>query len=40
MIAKIDPKTIIPIHTTKPELFETMFASKVIFPKYGKSIDV
>jgi ribonuclease J len=40
MIKKINPKTIIPIHTTKPKLFESMFDSKVILPKYGKSIEV
>jgi len=40
MIKKIDPKTIIPIHTTKPKLFKSMFDSKVILPKYGKSIEI
>ena len=40
MIEKIDPKTIIPIHTTKPMLFKSMFAGKVVLPKYGLSIEI
>jgi len=40
LIDEIDPGIIIPIHTTRPELFKEMFPSKVLFPKYAKSIDV
>jgi ribonuclease J len=40
LIEKINPKTLIPIHTTKPMLFESIFAGKVIFPKYGQSIEI
>jgi ribonuclease J len=39
LINKINPKTIIPIHTTNPELFESMFAGRVVLPKYGQPIE-
>lgn len=40
LIHKIKPKTIIPIHTTNPELFESMFIGKVILPKYAQPIEI
>ena len=40
LIKKINPKTIIPIHTEHPTLFEEMFPGKVILPKYDQAIEV
>ena len=40
LIGRIDPRRIIPIHTTNPELFESMFTGKVILPKYAQSIEI
>ncbi|HUK85303.1 MAG TPA: MBL fold metallo-hydrolase [Candidatus Acidoferrum sp.] len=40
LIEKINPKTIIPIHTTKPELFKKIFAGKLVLPIYGLSIEM
>ncbi len=40
LIEKIKPKTLIPIHTTHPKLFEGISTSKVILPKYGKPIEI
>ena len=40
LIHKIKPRTIIPIHTTNPQLFESMFLGKVILPKYARSIEI
>ena len=40
LITKINPKEIIPIHTEKPKLFETLFANKVVLPEYAKPIDI
>ena len=37
---KISPTKIIPIHTINPDLFEGMFAGKVVLPKYAQSIEV
>jgi ribonuclease J len=38
LIEKLNPTKIIPIHTTKPELFEEMFGEKVTVPKYAEVI--
>ena len=40
LIHKINPRKIIPIHTTNPELFESMFRGKVILPKYAQPIEI
>ncbi len=40
LIERINPKTIIPIHTEHCELFEEMFQSKVVLPKYAQPIEV
>lgn len=40
LIDKINPKTIIPIHTQSPGLFQSMFGGKVISPSYGKPIEI
>ena len=40
LLEKIKPKTIIPIHTTHPELFQDISTNKVILPKYGKTIEI
>jgi ribonuclease J len=40
LIEKIDPTKIIPIHTTNPEIFESMFAGKVVLPKYSQTIEI
>jgi ribonuclease J len=40
LIGRIDPRRIIPIHTTNPELFESMFTGKVILPKYAQPIEI
>jgi ribonuclease J len=40
LIDKINPAKIIPIHTTNPELFEKMFAKRVIKPKYAQKIEI
>ena len=40
LIDKINPKTIIPIHTTKPEIFEKMFIAKVVLAEYDQAIEV
>jgi ribonuclease J len=40
LIDKINPKRIIPIHTTHQKLFEDMFPGRIILPKYAKPIEV
>jgi ribonuclease J len=40
LIDRINPRRIIPIHTTNPELFESMYTGKVVLPKYAKSIEM
>jgi ribonuclease J len=40
LIHKIKPRKIIPIHTINPKLFESMFAGKVILPKYAQPIEI
>ena len=40
LIERINPITIIPIHTTKPELFESIFTGRIVYPKYGQSIEI
>jgi mRNA degradation ribonuclease J1/J2 len=40
LIEKINPKEIIPIHTKNPEVFEVMFAGKVVLPKYAQPIEI
>jgi ribonuclease J len=40
LIKKINPKKIIPIHTTHPKLFDNMFPRIVILPKYAQSIEI
>ncbi len=40
LIEKINPAKIIPIHTENPEIFEDMFAGKVVLPKYAQPIEV
>jgi ribonuclease J len=40
LIEKINPTKIIPIHTTKSDLFEDLFGGKIIRPKYAEAIDI
>jgi ribonuclease J len=40
LIERINPKRIIPVHTTNPKLFEEMFQGKVVIPKYAQTIEI
>jgi ribonuclease J len=40
LIERINPKRIIPVHTTNPKLFEKMFQNKVVIPKYAQTIEI
>jgi len=40
LINKINPKSLVPIHTENPKLFEDMFPGKVILPKYAQPIEI
>ncbi len=40
LIDKINPKKIIPVHTTNPKLFKEMFQGKVVIPKYAQTIEI
>ncbi|MGD0406974.1 MAG: MBL fold metallo-hydrolase [Candidatus Bathyarchaeia archaeon] len=40
LIERINPAKIIPIHTTNPDLFESMFPGKVVLPKYAQAIEI
>jgi ribonuclease J len=40
LINRINPRKIIPIHTTNPKLFESMFIGKVVLPKYAQPIEI
>jgi ribonuclease J len=40
LIERINPKTIIPVHTTNSEFFEKAFPGKVVLPKYAQPIEL
>ncbi len=40
MIQKINPKTLFPIHTLKPETFKWLPGINVAFPEYGKKVTI
>jgi ribonuclease J len=40
LIKRINPKKIIPIHTTNSSQFEDMFGDKVVFPKYAQPNEI
>ena len=40
LIEKINPAKIIPIHTTKSNMFEEMFPDKTILPRYAQAIEI
>jgi hypothetical protein len=40
LIEKIDPKVMIPLHTEHSELFKKLVKTKIIQPKYGKTMKI
>ncbi|MCL2135772.1 MAG: hypothetical protein FWH37_09575 [Candidatus Bathyarchaeota archaeon] len=40
VITKINPKTLIPIHTLNPEKFKEIYQGKIIQPKYAQTIEI
>jgi len=40
LIEKINPTTIIPIHTTNPKQFKKIFQNKIILPKNNQPITI
>jgi mRNA degradation ribonuclease J1/J2 len=40
LIEKIDPKAVIPVHTEHGAIFKKLVKTKIIHPKYGKTMEI